>query len=157
MALIRPFGWRGMKGSSPLPEHPMSVISLCLWFISRTKEYATLKVCIQAHDGDSSRILNEVNMLRRLEKFAKDFADDDHPGPDFTRLAKDIFQVNGPTGSHYCIVSKPQGHDVRFIRKMLTWDQDVRISANNAIMDKWLNWPISNKKMVDSNFGAALS
>lgn len=59
-------------------------------------------------------VLNEVNMLQRM----KSLAEKDHPGLDFTRLAQDIFDVNGPTGRHYCIVSKPQGNSVRTLQEM---------------------------------------
>ncbi|KAF3482748.1 CMGC/SRPK protein kinase [Arthroderma uncinatum] len=53
-------------------------------------------------------------MLRRL----KSFASEDHPGLDFTRLADDIFETKGPTGQHYCIVSKPQGTSVRTLQEL---------------------------------------
>ncbi|RJE24171.1 STYKc [Aspergillus sclerotialis] len=52
-------------------------------------------------------------MLRRL----KQFAEKDHPGLDFTRLANDIFELEGPSGCHYCIASKPQGNSVRTLQE----------------------------------------
>lgn len=45
-------------------------------------------------------------------------ADQDHPGLDFTRLAQDIFEIDGPSGRHYCIASKPQGNSVRVLQEM---------------------------------------
>lgn len=58
-------------------------------------------------------MLNEINMLHRLEKFAEK----DHPGLDFTRLARDISEIDGPSGSHYCIAFKPQGNSVRTLQE----------------------------------------
>ncbi|KAL4907141.1 kinase-like domain-containing protein [Aspergillus multicolor] len=74
----------------------------------RTNQYSSVKVSIEQRDNDDkiSPVLNEVTMLRRMKALAKG---DDHPGLCFTRLACDIFQLQGSSGgSHYCIVSKPQ-------------------------------------------------
>lgn len=54
-------------------------------------------------------------MLQRLGKFAEV----DHPGLDFTRLAQDIFEIDGPSGPHYCIVTKPQGPSLRVLQETL--------------------------------------
>jgi hypothetical protein len=35
--------------------------------------------------------------------------DKDHPGLDFTRLARDIFETESLAGRHHCIAYKPQG------------------------------------------------
>lgn len=43
----------------------------------------------------------------------------EHPGIDFTRLATDIFEVDGPSGSHYCIVADPQGSSLRVLQEIL--------------------------------------
>ena len=53
-------------------------------------------------------------MMHYLKQRAEE---EDHPGLDFTRLATDIFEITGPTGSHYCIASKPQGCSVRFLQE----------------------------------------
>lgn len=53
-------------------------------------------------------------MLRHLEAVAQQ---DDHPGIDFTRLAQDIFEIEGPNGRHYCIASKPQGSSLRALQE----------------------------------------
>ncbi|KAJ5618219.1 hypothetical protein N7528_006862 [Penicillium herquei] len=81
----------------------------------RLNEYVTLKVSVQADcsHGNNSLVLNEVNMLRRLERFAKE----DHPGLDFTRLARDIFEIESLSGLHYCIVLQPQGNSVRALQE----------------------------------------
>lgn len=63
-------------------------------------------------------------MLQRLGKFAEV----DHPGLDFTRLAQDIFEIGGPSGPHYCIVTKPQGPSLRVLQETLP----------NAILPKLL-------------------
>ncbi|KAL2842488.1 kinase-like protein [Aspergillus pseudodeflectus] len=77
---------------------------------SSTNQYATIKVCIEQKDVADSPVLNEVNVLQRMKKFA-DAAD--HPGLCFTRLASDVFEVTSPQGRHSCIASKPQGHSLR--------------------------------------------
>lgn len=56
-------------------------------------------------------------MLQRLGTFAQEA---DHPGLDFTRLACDIFEVDGPSGSHYCIAAKPQGSSLRTLQETFT-------------------------------------
>ena len=81
----------------------------------RANEYASLKISMQ-NDHDHvghSPVLNEINMLRRL----KQFADKDHPGLDFIRIARDIFETESPNGVHYCIAYKPQGHSVRVLQE----------------------------------------
>ncbi|KAJ5731820.1 protein kinase [Penicillium malachiteum] len=77
--------------------------------------YVSLKISLQtdrSHDGNSP-VLNEVNMLRRLEQFANE----DHPGLDFTRLARDIFEIESLGGFHYCIAFQPQGNSVRTLQE----------------------------------------
>ncbi|KAJ5405013.1 protein kinase [Penicillium sp. CMV-2018d] len=46
----------------------------------------------------------------------KQLADKDHPGLDFTRLARDIFETESPAGRHHCIAYKPQGNSVRTLQ-----------------------------------------
>lgn len=58
-------------------------------------------------------MLNEIAMLQRLGRLAHEA---DHPGMDFTRLAQDIFQIDGPWGPHYCIATKPQGASLRTLQ-----------------------------------------
>lgn len=65
--------------------------------------YRSLKVCVR-DENETSPIRNEIAMLKRLEQSAQD-----HPGSAFVRKADDIFEVDGFTGSHQCIVTKPQG------------------------------------------------
>ena len=57
---------------------------------------------------------NEANMLRHLGEVARQ---EDHPGLDFTRLADDIFHVDGSVGRHDCFASKPQGVSVRSLQE----------------------------------------
>lgn len=77
-------------------------------------------------------------MLRRLGKFAEE----DHPGIDFTRLARDIFEIDGPSGSHHCIVSKPQGKSVRFMQKIFPNARLPKILVKSTIHQSLfsLNW-----------------
>ena len=53
-------------------------------------------------------------MLQRLGKFAQEA---DHPGLDFTRLAIDVFEIDGTSGRHYCIATKPQGSSLRTLQE----------------------------------------
>ncbi|KAK4987165.1 hypothetical protein LTR66_007669 [Elasticomyces elasticus] len=82
----------------------------------RSKQYTSLKVCVQ-DDAEASPVINEVRMLRRLGKFAQDA---DHPGLDFTRLASDIFEIDGQFGRHHCIATKPQGSSLRTLQETFT-------------------------------------
>ena len=52
-------------------------------------------------------------MLKRLNQFAGK----DHPGLDFTRLARDMFETESLAGRHYCIAYKPQGNSVRTLQE----------------------------------------
>lgn len=52
-------------------------------------------------------------MLQLLGSLAQEA---DHPGLDFTRLALDIFEIDGPSGRHYCIATKPQGGSLRTLQ-----------------------------------------
>ncbi|PGG99066.1 CMGC/SRPK protein kinase [Helicocarpus griseus UAMH5409] len=82
----------------------------------RNQKYVSLKVSIQTDKSGASPVLNEVCMLRRL----KQCAEKDHPGLGFTRLADDIFEIDGVSGGggrHYCIASKPQGNSVRTLQE----------------------------------------
>ena len=54
-------------------------------------------------------------MLHRL----RSFAEVDHPGLNYIRLASDIFEIEGPSGSHCCIAMKPQGCSIRTLQKIL--------------------------------------
>lgn len=81
----------------------------------RASEYASLKVSVQTdHDHvGHSPVLNEINMLQRL----KQFADEDHPGLEFTRLARGVYKTDSLNGLHYCIAYEPQGNSVRTLQE----------------------------------------
>ncbi|KAI1834470.1 hypothetical protein DTO006G1_108 [Penicillium roqueforti] len=83
----------------------------------REEQYTSLKVCI-SQGTDFSPILNEINMLRRLKRFA-DTDEGDHPGVGFTRLADDIFENDQASlhGRYYCIASKPEGQSIRVLQE----------------------------------------
>lgn len=57
-------------------------------------------------------------MLQRLKRFV-DTDQRDLPGVGFTRLADDIFEIDGasPYGRHYCIASNPQGQSIRVLQE----------------------------------------
>ncbi|KAI2737270.1 hypothetical protein DTO013E5_6610 [Penicillium roqueforti] len=83
----------------------------------RAEQYTSVKVCI-SQGTDSSPILNEINMLRRLKRFA-DTDEGDHPRVGFTRLADDIFENDQASlhGRYYCIASKPEGQSIRMLQE----------------------------------------
>ncbi|KAJ5322740.1 protein kinase [Penicillium brevicompactum] len=82
----------------------------------RANEYASLKVSVRVdnNNGEHSPVLNEISMLQRLKQFAKE----DHPGLDFTRLARDMFETESLAGRHHCIVYKPHGTSVRTLQEV---------------------------------------
>lgn len=79
-------------------------------------------------------------MLRRLSEFAREA--DDHPGIDFTRLARDIFEIDGPYGRHYCIVTKPQGGSLRTLQETFTNAIFPKMLVKSLVHRLWfsLNW-----------------
>lgn len=54
-----------------------------------------------------------MKILRQLGDVAHD---NNHPGLNFTRLADDIFEIDGPTSSHCCIAMEPQGVSLRILQ-----------------------------------------
>ena len=124
--------WDGRSGPSFWPPELLLILSC------RAEEYTSLKVSIQTEHAQISPVLNEVNMLRRLKKFA----DKDHPGLDFTRLANDIFELEGPSGCHYCIASKPQGNSVRTLQETFP----------NAVLPKLLVKSLIHRLLFSANW-----
>ncbi|KAJ5971958.1 protein kinase [Penicillium vulpinum] len=113
-------------------ERSYSVKVVLIWAAvadleSRENEYTSLKVSVQVDNNNAelSPVLNEINVLQRL----KQFADEDHPGLDFTRLARDIFETESLSGRHYCTAYKPQGNSTRILQEKFP----------NAITPKPLN------------------
>lgn len=100
--------------------YPLSMLEIRLYGMNLLltsytgRKNVSLKISVQIDESQqASPVLNEINMLRRLEKFARK----DHPGLDFTRLAQEIFQTNSTFGRHYCIVSKPRGNSIRTLQE----------------------------------------
>ena len=95
----------------------MIILTLALFadLIYRANEYVSLKVSVRVdnNNDEHSPVLNEFSMLQRLKQFAKE----DHPGLDFTRLARDMFGTQSLAGRHHCIVYKPQGTSVRILQE----------------------------------------
>lgn len=98
----------------------------------------TLKISVQSDESETSPVLNEINMLRRLKKFAEN----DHPGLDFTRLAQEIFQTNSIFGRHCCIVSKPQGNSIRTLQELFPSARLPKILVKSLIAHLFysVNW-----------------
>ncbi|KAK2810901.1 hypothetical protein FQN50_002492 [Emmonsiellopsis sp. PD_5] len=103
----------------------------------RAKQYTSLKVCV-SQDTESSPIINEINMLRRLRRFA-DTEQRDLPGVGFTRLADDIFDIDG---QHYCIASKPQGQSIRVLQETFPNGILPKLLVKSIIHRLWfsVNW-----------------
>ncbi|QMW30207.1 hypothetical protein G4B84_005542 [Aspergillus flavus NRRL3357] len=66
-----------------------------VWLVwdEKAREYASLKVCVQTEENESSPVLNEINMLHRLEKFAEK----DHPGLDYISSANIVMDIEDDT------------------------------------------------------------
>ncbi|KAJ5562174.1 protein kinase [Penicillium sp. DV-2018c] len=103
-------------------------------------EYASLKVSVRIDNNTAkpSPVLNEINMLQRW----KQFTDKDHPGLDFTRLARDMFETESLAGRHYCIAYKPQGNSVRTLQETLP----------NAMLPKALVKSLIHRLFVSVNW-----
>lgn len=95
-----------------------------------SSQYTTLKICVETRDAETSPIFNEVNMLRRLKKHADEF---DRPGPCFTRLARDIFELDGPSGRHVCISFKTQGASLRTMQQIFPNAQLPRLLVRSLV------------------------
>ena len=54
-----------------------------------------------------------------LERVGKCATEDPHCGVEFTRLATDVFQIEGRTARHDCIVSKPHLSSLRTLQEAL--------------------------------------
>ncbi|KAJ5515891.1 protein kinase domain-containing protein, partial [Penicillium freii] len=108
----------------------------------RANEYTSLKVSVRIdnNNAEPSPALNEINMLQRL----KQFADKDHPGLDFTRLARDIFETESPAGCHHCIAYKPHGNCVRTLQEAFP----------NAMIPKTLESQNPSLPITSSIYGA---
>ena len=78
-------------------------------------------------------------MLQLLGTFAQG---SDHPGLDFTRLASDVFEIDGPSGRHYCIAAKPQGTNLRTLQETLV----------NAILPKGLVKSLIHRLLFSVNW-----
>ncbi|KAI9662922.1 MAG: hypothetical protein M1821_007969 [Bathelium mastoideum] len=104
----------------------------------RSKQYTSLKVCVQ-DDTRMSPTVNEVKMLQRLAKVAQG---NDHPGILSTRLARDIFEVSGPTGRHYCIATDAQGNSLRTLQESFTDAKLPKLLVRSTIHRLFLalNW-----------------
>ncbi|KAG5287886.1 protein kinase [Histoplasma capsulatum G186AR] len=108
----------------------------------RAKQYTSLKVGV-SQDTDSSPILNEINMLQRLKRFAET-DQRDLPGVGFTRLADDIFEIDrAPCGRrHYCIASKPQGQSIRVLQETFPNAMLPKLLVKSIVHRLWfsINW-----------------
>lgn len=78
----------------------------------RMARLTSVKIFVQ-DDTDASPVTNEIRMLRYLKTCPQD-----HPGSTIARLPEDTFRIDGPTGGHHCVVSKPQSCSLWELRGM---------------------------------------
>ncbi|EXJ83982.1 CMGC/SRPK protein kinase [Capronia epimyces CBS 606.96] len=73
---------------------------------------------------------------------ARDEIETDHPGLDFTRLALDIFEIDGPHGRPCCIATKPQGSSLRALQEILPDAILPRMMVKSLVHRLWfsVNW-----------------
>lgn len=69
-------------------------------FLSRLNSYTTLKVYIRSVDEHGEN--REISIYK---KFAQ--LDNSHPGRNYVRTMLDSFVIQGPQGSHQCLVHQP--------------------------------------------------
>ncbi|KAI1843698.1 hypothetical protein JX266_010144 [Neoarthrinium moseri] len=75
-----------------------------IWLCRDLKEgpLLTLKVCIG--EQDATEVNNEVVISQHIKAI-----DAEHPGKQLLRLTLDDFKINGPHGTHQCLVFHPLG------------------------------------------------
>ena len=133
--------------ANPISSHLVQLRNSRAHTLCRAKEYTSLKVSVSSHDTETSSkspVLNEINMLRRLKSFA-DTEQRDLPGVGFTRLAEDIFEIDGAScggRGHYCIVSKPQGQSIRVLQETFPNGILPKLLVKSIIHRLWfsVNW-----------------
>lgn len=128
----------------PLPACIAQLFHYIADFCWSARRYSSLKVCVQDNGATTSPILNEVSMLERLKNCA---AAEESPGLFFTRLADDIFEINGPSGGrHYCFASKPQAGSLRVLQETFPDAKVPKLLVRSLIHRLFfsVNWLHSN-------------
>lgn len=91
-----------------------------------------------------SPVLNEVKKLQILTDMVQNPKPEakDHVGPLFMRLARDIFEIQGTYGNHYCIAFKPQGNSLRTWQEIFPDGKLPKFLVRHAVNRLWfcLNW-----------------
>lgn len=75
----------------------------------RTDQYSSIKICVR-DESKASPVANEVSLLRHMATCSTD-----HTGAELTRLADEIFHVDG----HSCIAMKPHACSLQQLQHML--------------------------------------
>lgn len=88
---------------------------------------------------ETSPVVSEVAMQRRLSEFAREA---DHQGLDFTRLARDIFEIDGPHGRHYCIATEPRESSLRTLQETFANAIFPKMLVKSLVHRLWfsVNW-----------------
>lgn len=68
--------------------------------VHREGAYRTLKVCITCRNAKNELAVS--NLIKSVDP-------GEHPGKERLRVALDDFQIQGPSGSHQCLIFDPLG------------------------------------------------
>jgi hypothetical protein len=90
--------------------------SLAKWLmidgISRKHVFHTVKVCVV--ERESTEEHNEVIVSKHLKPIEAE-----HPGKELVRLVQDHFKIDGPHGTHQCLLFQPLGMSLTDFRNLL--------------------------------------
>lgn len=84
--------------------------------VSRTSQYRAVKVCTRTTDG---AVPTQASQEIAVAEYLKTAPVQEHPGRRGVRTALDSFTLNGPHGTHTCLVYAPQGMTFTELREYL--------------------------------------
>lgn len=110
MAWARPSGSAGISSTYKEIEPPdilvvtsgLTTTSANMGLLSRENVLLTLKICIAGRSA--RRQLDISNHIKSIEEY--------HPGKERVRVVLDNFRIEGPFGSHDCLLFRPPGLDL---------------------------------------------
>jgi hypothetical protein len=88
--------------------------SFCtVWLAEDTTTETCVAVSVQrADDSQGNEGTHNIKILRHLSK-----GDPDHPGHSQVLVPLDIFELSGPNGHHFCVVTPVQGQSLSMVIK----------------------------------------
>lgn len=84
--------------------------------VSRESQYRAVKVCTRSTDG---AVHAQASQEIAVAEYLKSAPVREHPGRRGVRTALDSFPLNGPHGTHTCLVYEPQGMTFTELREYL--------------------------------------